>query len=162
MRGAQENDNHYTKYISNGIWMIFDGLRGAIPIEDYNIILLLLSGFKDNVLDKYNKNDAFDIQNFVIKSFAQDIRYSKVIKIYAPIIKFIPSEKLIEVVQLIHYFKDPVLLEKFPQIFDNLVYKLSEAQGKYTGEYIQPYEITRFIMNLAKLRDNDTIYNPFA
>ncbi len=162
MIGAQENDNHYTKYISNGIWMIFDGLRAAIPIEDYNIILLLLSGFKDNVLDTYEEHDSYDIQNFIIKSFSQDIRYSKVIEIYAPIIKFIPSEKLIDVIQVIHYFKDPVLIEKFPQIFDNLVYKLSETQGKYTGEYIQPYEITRFIINLSKIKDNDTIYNPFA
>ncbi|MFD2907514.1 N-6 DNA methylase [Flavobacterium ardleyense] len=162
MMKDREIDNQYINNISSEIWRLFENLRGSVPIEDYNVILLLLSGIKDNVLDAYYVNDSYSIHNAVIKSFAQDFKYSKVIEIYAPIIKFIPGEKLIQVINSFQYFDNSILKEQFQEIFDTLVYKLSEAQGKYTGEYIQPYEITRFIMNLAKIKANDTIYNPFA
>lgn len=150
------------KFISNEIWKLFESLRGAIPIEDYNVILLLLSGFKDEILNEFDRNDTSDIQNLIIDSFTNDIRYREVIEIYAPIIKFIPDEKLIELFHLLHHIEGSIFKEHFPQIFDTLIYKLSDAQGKYTGEYIQPLEITRFIMNLANLTSNDTVYNPFA
>ena len=54
------------------------------------------------------------------------------------------------------------LIEKFPEIFDNVVYRISQSQGRYAGEFIQPVEITRFICALAELPKKASVFNPFA
>lgn len=52
--------------------------------------------------------------------------------------------------------------ENFPEIFDSILYKLADSQGRFGGEYIQPVELTRFICKLADVPSNGKIYNPFA
>ena len=54
------------------------------------------------------------------------------------------------------------LTENFPEIFDSVVYRISQSQGRYAGEFIQPVEITRFICALAELPEKASVFNPFA
>lgn len=151
------------EHITNEIWKMFDILRGSIPTDDLQVILFLLSAYKDRLLKDARRSEYFgDINHDILDSISNDTRYRKLLEIYAPIIKFIPSDKLEYVLHNLENINPSDLEENFSEIFDNLLYRLSDAQGKYSGEFIQPLEITRFIMNLANLPDNATVYNPFA
>jgi len=52
--------------------------------------------------------------------------------------------------------------EYFPEIFDAILYKLAKAQGRYTGEYLMPMELSRFMCALAHVPAYAKVYNPFA
>lgn len=149
--------------ITNEIWRMFDILRGSIPTDDLQVVLFLISAYKDRILRDARYSEYFgDINHDVLDSISNDSVYRKLLGIYAPIIKFIPSEKLEYLLDYVEKINLSDLEENFSEIFDNILYRLSDAQGKHSGEFIQPLEITRFIMYLANLPNNATVYNPFA
>ena len=55
-----------------------------------------------------------------------------------------------------------LLAEYFPAIFDDVIYRIAKAQGRYTAEFNQPVELTSFINGLVDLKTNAKIFNPFA
>lgn len=154
------NSDH-VKNISNEIWHIFDYLRSSISVEDLHVLLFLLSGYKDDLFDTL-QNEYIDLNNDLINYYNRDSKYYKIAEVYSPIIRYIPRQKLNDILLLFNRINQSELQELFPEIFDSILYRISNAQGKNSGEFIQPFEISRLIMNLADLNDNATIYNPFA
>jgi type I restriction enzyme M protein len=148
--------------IINQAWRIFEVLRGSVRSEDLEITLFLLSVYNDRLID----NDSFIYQGDIIENFLEDVKKSKkyrsIVSIYAPIIDAISYQKKEEILHSLKAIDPFILQSHFSKIFDTLLYRLSDAQGKYSGEFIQPLEISRFIMNLANLQENATVYNPFA
>lgn len=55
-----------------------------------------------------------------------------------------------------------VLTENFPDVFDSVLYQISQSQGRYAGEFIQPVELTRFMYGLTDLKKESKVFNPFA
>lgn len=155
------NNNIQINNISNEIWHIFESLRGSLPIEYFNVVLFLLSGYKDGLFDNL-QTEYKDINNELISCYNGNSKYYNIVDEYTSIIKYIPSEKLNEIIFLFGRINHRELVALFPEVFDSLLYKLLNVQGKNSGEFIQPYEISRLIMNLADLDNNATIYNPFA
>lgn len=155
------NNNTQINNISNEIWHIFESLRGSLPAEYFNVVLFLLSGYKDGLFDNL-QTEYKDINNELISCYNGNSKYYSIVDEYTSIIKYIPSEKLNEIIFLFGRINHRELVAFFPEIFDSLLYKLLNVQGKNSGEFIQPFEIGRLIMNLAKLSDDATIYNPFA
>ena len=150
-------------HITNEIWRMFDILRGSILTDDLQVILFLLSAYKDRLLKNTSNSEYFgEINQDILEAISNDTKYRQLLDIYSPIIRSVPSEKLEYVLHYLSNINQSDLEENFSEIFDNILYRLSDAQGKYSGEFIQPLEITRFIMNLANLPDNATVYNPFA
>ncbi|SDI01903.1 type I restriction enzyme M protein [Flavobacterium omnivorum] len=149
--------------ISNQVWGIFDILRGSISTEDFIVIFFFLSAHKDNLLvEARNSEYIGDINYDVIDCIYRNDNYKRLIEVYGPIIKSMPSQKLEQILDFLIGLNQNEIKEHFSEIFDNLLYRFSAAQGKSSGEFIQPVEISRFIMNLADLPDNATVYNPFA
>ena len=154
------------------IFGVFDAFRSNSKLnrleDSVQIALLLVSLYKDGVISEKSFTEDFgvkDLKNLIIKSKlntnTKDI-YLVIIETFSDSLSKLFSQPLNYLSLLLFQIEKENLVENFSEIFDALLYKLSEAQGKYTNEFIQPYEITRFIMNLAKVKDNDTIYNPFA
>ncbi|KUJ63873.1 hypothetical protein AR687_01410 [Flavobacteriaceae bacterium CRH] len=143
-------------------WKIFEVIRGSVRSEDLEITLFLLSAYNDGLIN----NDSFIYQGDIRENFLEDVekseKYRSIIYIYAPIINAISYKKKEEILYRLKVINRFILQTHFPEIFDNLLYRLSDAQGKYSGQFIQPLEISRFIINLADLPNNATIYNPFA
>lgn len=158
----QEYNNENIKFISHEVWRIFDVLRGSLPIENLQVVLFLLSAYKDGLIDDSRYRYYGDINHEVLNLILNDGKYNSVIEIYSPIIKSFDPQKLEEILHFLSLINKNDLNENFSKIFDALLYRLSVAQGKYSGEFIQPVEISRFIMNLANLPDYATVYNPFA
>lgn len=154
-------NNEHIKNISNEIWRIFDYLRSSIPVEDLHVLLFLLSCYKDGLFDTL-QDEYIDIHNDLINYYKRDSKYFQIAEIYTSIIRYIPRQKLSDIVSFFFRINKKDLREFFPELFDFLLYKISNVQGKNSGEFIQPFEISRLMMNLADLDNNATIYNPFA
>lgn len=160
---SNSKNTDLVELIANAIWRMFDIFRGSIPTADSQVILFLLSAYKDRLLKNTRHSEySGDINSDVLDSISKDSRYRKLLDIYAPIIKTVTSDKLEYVLDYLQNINPSDLQENFGEIFDNILYRLSDSQGKHSGEFIQPLEISRFIMNLANLRVNGTVYNPFA
>ena len=155
------NSSPRVKHISDEIWRIFDHFRGSISIEDRHVLLFLLSGYKDGVLDGL-QHEYVDLNNDLIRNYKGSGNYYDVSDVYIPIIQYVPRQILSEIILLFGRINRHELNEFYPEVFDSLLYKLSNAQGRNSGEFIQPFEISRLIMNLADLDDNATVYNPFS
>lgn len=158
--------------VSYKIFRLFDVFRSNSKLntidDSFQIVLLLVSLYKDGVINENSFNNYFDVYelkslilNSTLNSQNKDA-YIQIVDTFNNSLTILFSEPLNYFSFLFFQLEKRMLLENFPRIFDELLYKLSEAHGKHTSEFIQPYEITRFIMNLAKVKDNDTIYNPFA
>ncbi len=74
----------------------------------------------------------------------------------------VKEEGLVSVIDLFANFDKDVFNSHFPEIFDDLLFRLSKSLGPYTGEFLQPMELTRFICRLIGNRENQSVYNPFA
>src|SRR5690606_22096294 len=58
--------------------------------------------------------------------------------------------------------EEEILRNNFAGIIDNVIYRISQSQGRYAGEFIQPLELTRFMCGLADLKKDAKVFNPFA
>ncbi len=148
--------------ITNQIWRIFNSLRGVVKFEDFEVVLFILSAYKDELLDNSFQMHSWDSSSKLLNSINAVEKYKKIVNIYAPIIVSLPHEKTEEILHYIHEININDLQNNFPAVFDNILYNLSNSQGKMYGEFIQPIELSRFVLNLANLPEDASIYNPFA
>lgn len=154
------------------IFGLFDAFRSNSKLnnleDSVHIVLLLVSLYKDGVINEKSFSNELDISKLKILVFESNLNantkqnYLSIIDVNSDSLAILFSQPLNYLSFHLFQLERKILAENYPEIFDALLYKLSEAQGKQTSEFIQPYEISRFIMNLAKVKDNDTIYNPFA
>ncbi len=154
--------------VKSKIWMMFDILRSEnISSDEYHVVLFLLSAYKDNLI-----SIDIVIENHHLKeSLIGQLRNTnnELYEQYAPIIQnFEPSIQKLSENGLKHLFSVLVeintqfLIENFPDIFDAVLYRITQSQGRFSGEFIQPVELTRLLCSLAELQPNLRVYNPFA
>jgi len=143
-------------------WKLFDILRSTVPFEDIGISLFLLSAYKDGFIED-NSSHYFSLKRGdFLNNIKSDNRYKDIVHIYALAIETLPEDKILDIVYCLNSLNRSILQKNFPEIFDALLYRLSETQVRFSGEFIQPIEISRFIMKLANLPQNASIYNPFS
>jgi type I restriction enzyme M protein len=162
----QSFDNKVVNQISNQIWRIFDLLRGELSSDDFHIVLFLLTlkriGFKSDLLLKSAENQVI-VYDF-LKSFDQTNKSSTLdtFNVYDPLLYRLSKEKLIELFAIIDTVDSGLLEDNFIRVFDNILYRLLESLGKFSGEFVMPLELGRFMTSLVSLPKNAKIYNPFA
>jgi type I restriction enzyme M protein len=155
--------------VKTKIGMMFDILRSEnISSNDYHVVLFLLSAYKDNQISIDLVNEEHHLSSRLIQSLRSS--YNKEISNqYAPIIQsFEPSLRRLSEIGIKDLFSvlieinRQVLAENFSDVFDSVLYRISQSQGRYAGEFIQPVELTRFMCGLADLRKDAKVFNPFA
>jgi type I restriction enzyme M protein len=154
--------------VKSKIWMTFDILRSEnISSDDYHVVLFLLSAYKDGLIS----SDSVDGKKHLNEIFFELLRNTenKLYEQYAPIIQsFEPSIQRLSENGVRHIFSilvninKQVLTEFFSDVFDSVLYRISQSQGRYAGEFIQPVELTRFMCGLADLKKDAKVFNPFA
>ena len=149
------------KNISNKIWKCFNILRGAIPTEQFHVVLFLLAAYNDKLIDGYNPRKDH-IVNRLRNTIQIEGYYSRIFEIYEPIIHNINEESFEEFFYNLVQIDINELSFNFELIFENLLYRLSESQGKRSGESLLPIEITKLVIKLADVSSYAKIYNPFA
>lgn len=156
------------KAVEQKIWTIFDILRSeSIASEEYHVVLFLLSLYKDGIISKHSHSNQGDIHEDLIKS-VHDFN-EKTTQQYLPIyqsfesaLKRISSKGLLAIIRAMSNVDHKVLSENFTDIFDSVLYRITQSQGRHGGEFIQPLELTRFICALADISEKSKVFNPFA
>lgn len=154
--------------LKSKLWRVFDILRSEnITSENYYVVLLLLSLYKDKIL----KADV-EVENKYIKERIEAVLhksesdleegYRNIYKNFEPILNSLSKKGLTSIVKVICDLNHKILSENFSELFDTVLYNLAQSQGRYGGEFIQPLEITRFICGLFELPEGAKIFNPFA
>lgn len=154
--------------LKSKLWRVFDILRSEnITSENYYVVLLLLSLYKDKIL----KADV-EVENKYIKERIEAVLhksesdleegYRNIYKNFEPILNSLSKKGLTSIVKVICDLNHKILSENFSELFDTVLYNLAQSQGRYGGEFIQPLEITRFICGLFELPEGAKVFNPFA
>lgn len=141
----------------------FDILRGTVDSVDWSIILLLLSLYKDGYLKNVDSGvDVYDLINDNLNKSDEEIavHYKTIIQNFY--FHQISNTQLFKIFLEFESLDKNVLNSDFPEIFDKILYTLSDSMGKMSGEFIQPHELTRLISSLIELPENAKVFNPFA
>lgn len=167
MKEFKLEDMMPVKAIEQQIWGMFDILRAnSIGSNDYHIILLFLSLYKDDQISKEFLFNGSDINEFQIQSIPNlkksEHDYSNIIKSFDTSLLNIKNKGFKELIDALFQIDKAILKESFSEIFDFTLYRITQSQGKYGREFIQPIEITRFICALADLPEKAKVFNPFA
>ena len=156
--------------VKSRIWKMLDSLRtepGIKSSDGYNVILFLLSAFKDGLIsiDLLNENSYLKgrlIERLHNLSYELHKEYNPILYHFEPAIQSLTENGIRN---LFHFFSDinkQVLIENFPSLFDDILYRIAQSEGKHGGGFIQPVEITRFMCGLAEMKTGAKVYNPFA
>lgn len=154
--------------LKSKLWRVFDILRSEnITSENYYVVLLLLSLYKDKILkadvEVENKYIKERIEAALHKSESDlEEGYRNIYKNFEPILNSLSKKGLTSIVKVICDLNHKILSENFSELFDTVLYNLAQSQGRYGGEFIQPLEITRFICGLFELPEGAKVFNPFA
>jgi type I restriction-modification system DNA methylase subunit len=168
MKKFELEDTIPLEAIQNKIWTMFDILRSElIASEDYQLVLLLISLYKDGIITTELLSDKSDIYQRVITIIheSDDVvlkQYFPICQSFESALKRLSSKGVNSLIEVLFKIDKKVLSENFVDIFDGVLYRITQSQGRYGGEFIQPVELTRFICALADLPEKSKIFNPFA
>jgi type I restriction enzyme M protein len=154
--------------VKSKIWMMFDILRSEnIFSEDYLVVLFLLSAYKDNLISIELENENQHLKEKLIERLRNSNnefynQYAPIIQSFEPSIQRLSENGIRHIFSCLVEINKQVLTENFPDVFDSVLYRISQSQGRYSGEFIQPLELTRFMCGLADLKKDAKVFNPFA
>lgn len=168
MSKGNENKNVVIKEIEDKIWNIVTFLKNEkFRTDDYYVVLLLLSLYKDQLITNKIEFEKEKIIDALLEHFnkSNNDKYT----LYQPIIESYKANLLqlsdLGVSQILSFLFDIDQKELsliFPEIFDKILYKITQSHGRYAGEFIQPIEISQFFCAIAELPKKAKVYNPFA
>jgi type I restriction enzyme M protein len=154
--------------LKSKIWTMFGILKSeGIPSEDYHVLLFLLSAYKDGLFSTEILNESHNLNDRLIRKLhTSDTEladhYIAILPSFEPIVMRLSASGTRQIISALGDLNMAVLDEIFADIFDDVLYRISQSQGRFGGEFIQPVELTRFICGLAELQPNSRVYNPFA
>lgn len=154
------------------IFGIFDAFNSNANLNSQKhavqIVLLLVSLYKDGIINEISFSNDIDVAKLK-KLILESQLNNKTIEAYLLIIDLLGDSLSNVINQPINYLsfllfqiEKEKLVENFSKIFDDLIYKLYDSFGRFSGQSLLPKEITRLMFNLANIKANATIYNPFA
>lgn len=168
MRELNFGENNQADIITKQLWSAFDILRSEpISSEDYYLILFLLSLYKDGYLIDIDTRTPENIRHSLVVALHHaeekyNFPYLEVFKSFDHAISRLSGNGVDSLLHLFKQLNFGILGYYFVPIFDNILYRIAKYQGRSGGEFIQPLELTHLIINLAELKPNAKVYNPFA
>ncbi len=168
MKEIYFDDMIQVKSIASQVWSALDTLRGEhISSEDYYLILFLLSVYKDGYLIDVDTRNPEKVRHslLVALEYAEkkyDFPYLEVYRSFEHSISRLSRIGIDHILKSFSKLDIEVLRQHFPAIYDDILYRIAKSQGRYVGEFVQPIELTRLVINLADLDPHAKVYNPFA
>mgnify|MGYP005990004745 CR=1 FL=1 len=161
MREDNYRNSEVIKMITEQFWKSINILRGVLPFEQFHVHLFLLSAYYDGIVVKEHVERDVNYEQ-LFYDLSNDYRYSELLRIYKPIINDIPEWSLQHIIEdFIKIGNDfPELV--FNKVFDNLLFKLASNQGKQSGEFLLPNEISSLVIELVDIPNRAKVFNPFA
>lgn len=157
-----ENQSSEVSQITDQIWSIAELLRGKVDSDNYYIILYVLSLYKDGLI----RDTTYESMDTLNKHFDGSHRnhqfYFKVHLVFGSTIMSIGKELMTNVITHLFEINRETLILNFSKIFDSILYNIAQSQGKKSGEFLQPKELTDFLLSFSKLPQGGSVFNPFA
>ena len=146
----------------NIIFGIFSYLRGAV--SDYKVILYLLYAYRKGFLDSYTTKDHPDTYlNRVAKKIASSgQKYDNLLfKAFQPAIMELHSSEgqFQKAIQQFSRLNDEWYQENTTRLFDEILTAITSNEGKESGAYTQPYELTKFVAAISGYDGNGSLYS---
>ena len=154
--------------LKSKIWSMFDILRSErIASEDYHVLLFLLSAYKDGLFNTEILNENSNLNERLVSCLHNSEseltnQYNAILATFEPLVMRLSENGTRHIIRALGELNLAILNEHFADIFDAVLYRITQSQGRFGGEFIQPVELTRFICGLAELQPNSKVYNPFA
>jgi type I restriction enzyme M protein len=158
--------------ISYKIFGVFDAFRTNTKLsnleDSLQIVLLLVSLYNDGVISEETFADDFDLSNFKTLILESNLNtenketYILISEVLGDSLSKVFSQPLWYLSFHLFQIDKELLSENFSGAIDDVIYRISQSQGRYAGEFIQPVELTRLMCSLANLRMNSKVFNPFA
>lgn len=161
--------------IESKFWSMFDIIRGKVDMSESYILLLYLSLYKDDLLSKIYTLINTDLAPKLAQRFANEYAdklpenkrelsksYDSIIQGFFHYYEDIDEPEIFEIVEKLEEIDRKILSEYFPEVFDSILYKIVQSQGRNSGEFIQPVELTRLICSFYEMPENSSVFNPFA
>ncbi len=168
MKNFSVEENMNLVKIKTKLWSILEVFKKEnISSDDYHVLLFFISAYKDGILSldfidgKHNLNVSLNerLQNSNTELTNQ---YQSIIHIFEPSIQRLSDNGLKDVFNKIAAINRQVLTDNFTFLFNSVLFRISQSQGRYAGEFIQSVELTRLMCNLADLEKSANVFNPFA
>lgn len=157
-------DKEVVEDIINQVWKCTNILYKGGKLDSARVVLFLISTYKDGLFPSPYINDPKNtiwLEEYFNK-LQGDPFYNKICNIYDQEIAHLHYRALDEVIHQLNQVNRDQLEENYTEIFESLLKKYIDFEGKRAGEIIQPKEISKLIINLANLQPNAKVYNPFA
>ncbi len=154
--------------LKSKIWSMFDILRSErIASEDYHVLLFFLSAYKDGLFNTEILNENSNLNERLVRCLHNSEseltnQYNAILATFEPLVMRLSENGTRHIIGALGELNLAILNEYFADIFDAVLYRITQSQGRFGGEFIQPVELTRFICGLAELHPNSKVYNPFA
>ena len=157
--------------IENGFEQLFDFFRSTrLKKEQYYVALYLLfiQYKKINLTEiQFDNNNSALLQIHLTDLISNNIPIGEnelfaINNAFIPALQTLGKSGVNESMEILSRIDFDVLMDNFSEIFDSLLYRLSNSQGRISGEFIMPIEISRFMCSLVDLKEEELVYNPFA
>jgi type I restriction enzyme M protein len=168
MKNFSVEENMNLEKIKTKLWSILEVFKKEnISSDDYHVLLFFLSAYKDGIISadlidsKHNLNVSLNerLQNSNTELTNQ---YQSIIHIFEPSMQRLSDIGLKDVFKKIAAINRQVLSDNFTFLFNSVLFRISQSQGKYAGEFIQSVELTRLMCKLVDLERGANVFNPFA
>ncbi len=153
--------------LKSKILQLFNLLRFEnVRSNEFHIILFLLSAYRDNLITKdlIGNNEARELLIGRLHLQNNDfwVNNSTIFRIFEPAMIRLSQNGINELIRTLSELDKKVLNDNYSEIFDFVLDKISQSQGRYADESIQPIELTQLMCELANLKKDAKVFNPFA
>ena len=156
--------NRNTKKILNSIWKGLEHQRwSGLDSEFYYVFLFLLVLKKKGVIPEFS----FKPSEELLQKVDEEVRKCMIPELdeiyqkeYKPRFEKMGFIILNGTLPMLRSIKVEELDEDFPEVFDEVLFRLFEAKGR--GQYLIPAKLGELMVSLAEVPENSVVYNPFA
>lgn len=149
--------------LKDKIWKLFDLLRNDIQTEDYSIVLLFIYLRAENLIsEQLVKNSQPKHCLIDILSKTKDVNILSIYKVFLPSLKKLNEEKISLIVELLNTIDSDFLKKNLAKIYDDTLERIVLSQGRRSGEFVQPNQLTEFINSYIGSTKGLRVFNPFA
>jgi len=154
------------KRIVNQLWQGFNILRGDMPTEDLPVYLYLLSAYYEGVININDFNSVNTPYGYLKGALTSKSEYDELYEYYQKTLDSIPINILNDLFQNLENIDIYSYNGELSELFDDLLFKLLDNQGRLSSVFALPPEISGFINHMAKSympgTEYDFVFNPFA
>lgn len=153
--------------IEKSFEQVFDYFRStSLQREEYFVALYLLYVYYKKIkieitlidyIVQFNKTDIYSHSRSLNKDQVFQLN-----EFFRPALEVLDTSGQEAIYAIFKRIDHKIFDSNFSEIFDRLLNRLSKSQGRFSGEFMMPEELSRFMYGLAKLPSNAKVYNPFA